>query len=331
MKTILVTGGAGYIGSHISKALARAGYQPVAFDNLSTGHRWAVRWGPLVVGNVEDRPAVRKALEETRAEAVIHCAANALVGESMENPYKYLHDNVVGSLALLEALHETRVPHLVFSSTCATYGEPLTPAISEEHVQSPTNPYGESKLFMERCMKWYERIHGISWISLRYFNAAGADAESEIGESHLNETHLIPLVIEATLGSRSAVRVMGQDYPTPDGTAIRDYIHVEDLADAHLKAMQYLFAGGKSLAFNLGIERGYSVREVIQAVEQVSARKVPRTDSGRRPGDPAVLVATTALARNVLSWTPRYQTIEGIIDTAWRWHVHKPARTVSSV
>ena len=298
-------------------------------DNLSTGHRWAVKWGPLVEGDLADRRLIRRTLENYHIDAVMHFAANAAVGESMENPYKYLHDNVTNSLELLEAMREARVGHIVFSSTCATYGEPRKVPISEAEPQTPVNPYGESKLYVERALKWYERAHGFGWVVLRHFNAAGADPEGEIGEAHDPETHLIPLVIDAALGQRPPVHVMGTDYPTPDGTAVRDYIHVEDLADAHLKALEHLFRGGESTALNLGVGRGYSVREVIATVERAGGRPVPARESGRRPGDPPALVADTRLAQAMLGWSPRYVNLDAIVRTAWKWHasqvVHQAA------
>jgi UDP-arabinose 4-epimerase len=326
MKSILVTGGAGYIGSHTAKALARAGYQPVAFDNLSTGHRWAVQWGPLVEGDIADRNLVRRTIEHYRIEAVIHFAANALVGESMENPYKYLHDNVANSVELLEAMRETGVRSIVFSSTCATYGMPRQVPISESEPQAPVNPYGESKLFVERALHWYEQVHGVRWAALRYFNAAGADPEAEIGEAHDPETHLIPLVIDAALGLRPPVRVMGTDYPTPDGTAIRDYIHVTDLAEAHIKAVEHLLRGGESAALNLGTGLGHSVREVIAAVERTGGRSVPVVEAGRRPGDPVSLVADNRRASLALDWKPRYPDLDAIVGTAWKWHTSQALR-----
>jgi UDP-glucose-4-epimerase GalE len=321
MKCILVTGGAGYIGSHTCKALASAGYAPVVLDNFSTGHRWAVKWGPLVEGSVTDRHLVRKTIENYRVDAVIHFAANALVCESMVHPYKYLHDNVANSLELLEAMRETGVQQIVFSSTCATYGEPQQSPISELTPQVPVNSYGESKLFVERALQWYQRAHGFAWVALRYFNAAGADRGREIGECHLQETHLIPLVMQAALGLRPAVHIMGTDYRTPDGSAVRDYIHVEDLADAHIKALEYLSRGGQSTALNLGTAHGYSVREVIAAAALASGRPVPVHESARRAGDPPVLVANTRRAQEVLSWRPCYSNIEAIMSTAWEWHV----------
>ncbi len=298
-------------------------------DNLSTGHRWAVKWGPLVEGDLADRRLIRRTLENYHIDGVMHFAANAAVGESMENPYRYLHDNVTNSLELLEAMREARVGHIVFSSSCATYGVPRKVPISEAEPQTPVNPYGESKLYVERALKWYERAHGFGWVALRYFNAAGADPEGEIGEAHELETHLIPLAIEATLGQRPAVCVMGTDYPTPDGTAIRDYIHVADLADAHIKALEHLIDGGQNVALNLGTGRGHSVREVIAAVERAGGRPVPARESGRRQGDPPALVADTRLAQGMLGWSPRYVNLDAIVRTAWKWHasqvVHQAA------
>ena len=320
MKTILVTGGAGYIGSHACKALAREGFRPIVLDNLSTGHSWAVKWGPLVEGDIADRELVRETLEYYKVDAVMHFAANASVGESMREPFLYLHDNTIGSMRLLEAMRETGVRRIVFSSTCATYGIPTDVPIAESTPQAPVNPYGESKLLVERALAWYQSAHGFSWTALRYFNAAGADREKEIGEVHDPETHLIPLVIGAALGTEPPVRVLGGDYPTDDGTAIRDYIHVEDLADAHIRALRYLATGGESTAINLGTARGHSVQEVIAAVEQISGHRIPRQTTTRRPGDPPVLVADNRLARKLLGWKPRYTSLEEIVETAWAWH-----------
>jgi len=320
MKVVLVTGGAGYIGSHTCKALARSGFLPVVLDNLSTGHAWAVKWGPLVEGDISDRHLVRDTLTRYRADAVIHFAANALVGESMKDPYKYLHGNVAGSLSLLEGMKEAGVRRIVFSSTCATYGEPTKIPISEATPQIPVNPYGESKLFVERALEWYGRAHGFSWAAMRYFNAAGADPEGEIGECHDPESHLIPLVVDAALGIRPPVQIMGTDYPTPDGTAVRDYVHVEDLADAHIRALRYLETGGASSAMNLGTGRGYSVREVIAAVERASGSTVPARETSRRLGDPPVLIADNRRAQKLLSWHAKYSTLDDIVRTAWAWH-----------
>lgn len=316
---MLVTGGAGYIGSHTAKALHRAGYTPVVFDNLSLGHRWAVKWGPLIEGDLLDPATLPAALLEHRVQAIIHFAANAYVGESMEQPGKYFRNNVVGTLNLLEAMREAGVRHVVFSSSCATYGLPEQLPIPENHPQRPINPYGESKRMGERLLHWFGECHGLRWVSLRYFNAAGADPEGELGERHDPETHLVPLVVGATLGSHPPVRIFGTDYPTPDGTAIRDYIHVSDLAQAHVKALEYLLAGGTPDAFNLGTGTGHSVRQVIRMVEQVGGRRVPFVEAPRRPGDPPELVADPAKAERVLGWRAEWG-LEGIVQTAWRWH-----------
>jgi UDP-arabinose 4-epimerase len=276
--------------------------------------------GPLVEGQIADRHLVRRTLEKYHVGAVMHFAANALVGESMADPYKYLHDNAAHSLELLEAIREAGVRRIVFSSTCATYGVPRQIPISERATQAPVNPYGESKLFVERALSWYASSHGLAWVALRYFNAAGADAKGEIGEDHAPETHLIPLLIQATLGLRPPVLILGTDYPTPDGTAVRDYTHVEDLAQAHVKALEHLDRGGESMAVNLGTGTGHSVREVIAAVERVSRRPVPVRTAARRAGDPAALLADNRCAGEVLSWKPSYTDLDAIVDTAWTWH-----------
>jgi UDP-glucose-4-epimerase GalE len=316
----MVTGGAGYIGSHTCKALANAGFTPVTLDNLVYGHRHAVKWGPFIEGDLADRALLERVMREHSVQAVIHFAAYAYVGESMQQPGKYFANNVVNTLNLLDAMHNAGVQHIVFSSTCATYGLPERVPIDEQHPQKPVNPYGESKLFVERALKWYEVAHGLKWAALRYFNAAGADADGEIGEDHTPETHLIPLIIQAALGMRSHVEVFGTDYATPDGTAIRDYIHVTDLGDAHVKAVEYLFGGGSSVALNLGTGRGYSVREVISSVEHVSGRPVPTRNAPRRPGDPPELVANAAQAGQQLGWYPQHSSLENITRTAWVWH-----------
>ena len=316
---VLVTGGAGYIGSHTAKALHRAGFTPIVLDNLSMGHAWAVKWGPLVQADLADREALPSVMRAHRVEAVIHFAASAYVGESMQNPAKYFRNNVTGTLNLLEAMQEAGVRHMVFSSSCATYGIPQELPISEEHPQQPINPYGESKLMGERLLRWFGECHGLGWVALRYFNAAGADPEGELGEEHEPETHLIPLVIGAALGVRGPVRVFGTDYPTPDGTAIRDYIHVSDLAQAHVRALEYLVQGGAPQAFNLGTGVGHSVLEVIQTVKRLGGRQVPFEEAPRRPGDPPVLVARAQKAASELGWKAQF-SFEEIIRTAWRWH-----------
>jgi UDP-arabinose 4-epimerase len=317
---ILVTGGAGYIGSHTAKLLAAAGHEPVIFDDLSQGHEWAVKWGPLERGSLSDPARLAELFAGRKLDAVVHFAANALVGESMTNPAKYFRNNTVGSLNLLNAMREAGVETIVFSSTCATYGDPVRMPIDETHPQSPVNPYGESKLMVEKILRWYGDSYGLRWMALRYFNAAGADPDGEIGEDHDPESHLIPLVIGAALGTRPAVNIFGSDYPTPDGTAVRDYVHVMDLADAHLRAIERLRAGTPSQAINLGTGRGHSVKEVIDTVARVGGTPVPAIESPRRPGDPPELVAAPTRARDVLGWTCQYPDIETIVGHAWAWH-----------
>jgi UDP-arabinose 4-epimerase len=317
---ILVTGGAGYIGSHTAKALARAGFEPIVFDNLSEGHEWAVRWGPLVQGDLADREALAGAFDTYRPEAVIHFAAHAYVGESVKEPRKYFQNNVANTLNLLGAMLDHGTSRIVFSSTCATYGEPVRIPITEDHPQCPVNPYGESKLFVEKVLRWYEKAYDLKWVALRYFNAAGADPDGELGEDHAPETHLIPLAIQAALQVGPEVTVMGTDYATPDGTAIRDYVHVTDLSDAHVRALTYLVEGGPPTALNLGSGIGSSVLQIIAAVEQAGGRAVPVRHSGRRTGDPAVLLADASRAVRTLGWKCPFSNPQAIVDTAWRWH-----------
>ncbi|MEA2755097.1 MAG: UDP-arabinose 4-epimerase [Aliidongia sp.] len=324
MKNILVTGGAGYIGSHAAKALARAGYRPVTYDNLVYGNHWAVQWGPFVEGDIGDRALLLETFKRYRIEAVMHFAAFAYVGESMTKPEMYFENNVAKSLILLDAMRIAGIKHMVFSSTCATYGTPDEMPITEDTPQQPVNPYGETKLMIERALHWHGKAHGLSSVALRYFNAAGADPEGDIGESHLPETHLIPLILDAALGRRAAIDIYGTDYPTPDGSCQRDYIHVADLADAHVRALEYLLAGGATAAVNLGTGRAYSVREVIAAVERVTGKRVPRREMPRRAGDPAVLVADPTRAANLLGWRPVRSDLDTIIRTAWTWHLRTP-------
>jgi UDP-glucose-4-epimerase GalE len=318
-QSILVTGGAGYVGSHACKALAGAGYLPVVYDNLSRGHREAVRWGPLVEGDLHDVPQLAAALRTHKIVAVLHFAALAYVGESMADPETYYRNNVGGTLALLAAMREAEVATIVFSSTCAVYGVPDRLPISEATARAPLNPYGETKLAIERALHWYNRCYGLRFAALRYFNAAGADPEGEIGENHEPETHLIPRVLRAALGTGEPVEVYGTDYATPDGTAVRDYIHVADLADAHVRALGYLTGGGESAALNLGTGQGCSVRQVIAAVERIAGRPVPFRETARRAGDPPELVADPALARTRLQWQPQHSDIDTIIRTALAW------------
>jgi UDP-glucose-4-epimerase GalE len=322
-RAVLVTGGAGYIGSHAAKALHRAGYRVVVFDNLVAGHRGAVKFGELVEGDTADTSAVRAALRRYEIFAVMHFAAFLDVGESVREPAKYYRNNVTGSLGVLEAMAAESVRHFVFSSTCATYGEPIETPISETHPQAPINSYGASKLAVERALPHFETAHGMRWVALRYFNASGADPDDEIGEDHSPEIHLIPRAIEAATGGRG-LQVFGDDYPTPDGTCQRDYVHVTDLADAHVKALEFISGGGSSAACNLGTGRPHSVREVIETVERVTGRRVPWTLAPRRPGDPAVLYAAAGKAHTVLGWTPRLGSLETIVRTAWDWHRAHP-------
>jgi UDP-arabinose 4-epimerase len=319
-QAVLVTGGAGYIGAHACKALAGAGFRPVVFDNLSRGRREAVRWGPLVEADLADRPRLCAALVEHRVAAVMHFAAYAYVGESVADPALYYRNNLGGTLSLLEAMRETGVGEIVFSSTCATYGIPDRVPIREDAPQRPVNPYGETKLAIERALHWYGKAYAMRSVSLRYFNAAGADPQGEIGECHEPETHLVPLVLQAALGQRPHIEIYGTDYPTPDGTAIRDYVHVGDLAIAHLRALERLRAGGDSAAVNLGTGRGHSVREVIAAAEAASGRKVPSRAAPRRPGDPAALVADPSLAAEILDWRPQLSDLDTLIRTSLAWH-----------
>jgi UDP-arabinose 4-epimerase len=321
--SVLVTGGAGYIGSHACKALAQAGYVPVTYDNLSRGHRHAVRWGPLVEGEIADRAVVAAALKAHQVSSVMHFAAFAYVGESGTDPALYYRNNVIGTLALLDAMREAGVDRIVFSSTCATYGLPEKMPIAETTPQRPVNPYGETKLAIERVLHWYGQAYGLRSVALRYFNASGCDRGGEIGEEHDPETHLIPLVLRAALGAGHPVSIFGSDYPTPDGTAIRDYIHVEDLASAHLRAIRYLADGGASTALNLATGRGYSVREIIAAVAQAAGREVPHLEAPRRAGDPPALVADPSLAKSVLGWQAECSDLDTIIRTALAWETRR--------
>jgi UDP-glucose-4-epimerase GalE len=322
-RRVLVTGGAGYIGSHAAKALARAGYAVVVYDNLAAGHREAVKFGPLVQGDIADVAAVRAAIREHRISAVMHFAALLDVGESVREPARYYRNNVVGTLGVLEAMAAESVSAFVFSSTCATYGEPIETPIPETHPQRPINSYGQSKLVVEQALPHFERAYGLRAIALRYFNAAGADPDGELGEDHSPEIHLIPRALEAATGG-PGLQVFGDDYPTPDGTCLRDYIHVSDLATAHVMALQSLAENGRSAAYNLGTGRPQSVRGVIESVERVTGRSVPWTLAPRRPGDPAALYAAPEKARAELGWVPRVSDLDSIVETAWRWHKTHP-------
>ena len=324
---ILITGGAGYIGSHTAKALAREGYSPVVVDDLRTGHRSSVRWGPFIEADVSDATALDQVFQAHPIARVIHFAGSAYVGESMQAPGLYFQNNVGASLSLLEAMRRHGVREIVFSSSCATYGHPHTIPIAEDHPQQPVNPYGESKLMVEKMLSWYARVYDFRYAALRYFNAAGADPDGELGERHEPEPHLIPRVIAAALGELACVDVYGTDYDTEDGTAVRDYIHVTDLAAAHVAALGYLASGGVSTALNLGVGRGHTVREVIAAVERVSGRAVPYADLPRRAGDPPRLVADPRKAAELMAWRPLHSTLENIVATAWNWHVSDAGRS----
>ena len=323
---ILVTGGAGYIGSHTCKALAAAGFMPVAYDNLVFGHEWAVKWGPLARGDILDRGRLEEVFRQYKPSAIVHFAAYAYVGESVEQPAKYYKNNVTGTLTLLEAMRDHGVEQMVYSSTCATYGRPQMIPIPEHHPQNPVNPYGASKLMVEQILADFSAAYRLRSISLRYFNAAGADAEGEIGEDHDPETHLIPLVLQTAAGKRPNITIYGTDYDTPDGTCIRDYVHVSDLAEAHLLALKALSSNGSSASYNLGTGRGFSVREVIQTAHSVTGRVIPVREGPRRPGDPPRLVADATRAKTALGWTPKYADLNQIVKSAWSWSLrHHPA------
>ena len=320
MARILITGGAGYVGSHCAKALAAAGHDGVVFDNLLFGHREFVRWGPLIEGDIRDASVLDAAFSKYRFDAVMHFAALAYVGESVNVPGRYYDVNVHGTRTLLDAMVRAGVHSIIFSSSCAIYGEPERMPIIEHTVPNPINPYGFSKLVCERMMDDFDLAHGLKSARLRYFNAAGADPTAEIGEDHDPETHLIPLVLDAASGKRPNVMVYGTDYPTPDGTAVRDYIHVGDLARAHVLALQHLLKKGDTIAVNLGTGHGASVRQVIDTARRITGREIVVRDASRRAGDPPVLVADAKKASAVLGWAPQYSDLATIITDAWRWH-----------
>lgn len=318
---VLVTGGAGYIGSHTCKRLSQNGFTPVVFDSLVYGHREAVRWGPFVQGNLHDTGELMAVMREHSIGAVVHFAAFAFVGESMQRPDIYYDNNVVGTLSLLQAMRSVGVSQLVFSSTAATYGVPQQSPIPETHPQLPVNPYGASKLMVERILQDYAAAFKLASVALRYFNAAGADAQGELGEDHTPETHLIPLALAAAQQKAEPLTVFGDDYPTPDGTCVRDYVHVTDLAQAHVAALRHMHTGAQgAMAYNLGNGQGFSVREVLAAAEQVTGRPVPHRMGPRRAGDPPVLVADSRKARQELQWEPQHASLHEIVATAWRWH-----------
>lgn len=317
---ILIVGGAGYIGSHTNKLLAESGNETVVFDNLVTGHRDFAKWGEFVEGDLAQIEQIRDCFERYPIEAVMHFSAFSNVGESVADSGKYYQNNVVNAVNLLDVMREFKVTRFIFSSTAATFGTPVEIPITEEHPQKPVNPYGHSKLMVEQILKDYDQAYGIKHINLRYFNAAGADPDGEIGERHDPETHLIPLAIHAALGQREPVQIFGCDYGTADGTCVRDYIHVNDLADAHIKAFDYLNRTGESSDFNLGNGVGFSVREIVEKVRRVSGHNLEVEQVARRPGDPETLISSSAKACEILGWIPQFHEIDTIIQTAWDWH-----------
>ncbi len=321
---ILVTGGAGYIGSHMVWLLLEKGYDVVVIDNLEKGHKKAVLGGKFYNGDLKDKEFLEKVFAENDILAVIHFAASSLVGESVQNPIKYYYNNVYGTLNLVDTMIKHNVKKLVFSSTAAVYGEPENIPIIEEDKTQPTNPYGETKLAIEKMLKWMDVAYGLKFVSLRYFNVAGSHPDGIIGEDHNPETHLIPIVLQTALGIREKVIVYGNDYNTKDGTCIRDYIHVIDLCDAHLKAMEYLEKNNKSEIFNLGNGMGFSVMEVIEKASEVVGKKIPYEIGPRRAGDPSILVASSQKAQELLEWQQKYNSLETIISTAWKWHSTHP-------
>ncbi len=317
---ILICGGAGYIGSHMAKMLVAQGHAVTVFDNLSTGHSEAVKWGTLVQGDLLDQAALAALFAANRFDGVMHFSAKSLVGESVSNPALYYENNVIGTYNLLEAMRRVEVNTLVFSSSAATFGQPVQQFIDESHPQHPINPYGQTKLFVERMLTDYHTAYGLNSVSLRYFNAAGADPDGEIGESHNPETHLIPNVLKAALQGGQRLKIFGKDYETMDGTCVRDYIHINDLCSAHLLAVQYLKNHPGGHGFNLGNSKGFSILEIIEAAQRVVGRKIPFDYEAKRPGDPATLVANSALIHKELGWQPDYTDIEAILATAWNWH-----------
>lgn len=318
---IMVTGGAGYIGSHTSKALAKAGHTVVVYDNLSTGFRELARYGTFVHGDILDEAKLRTAMAEHKPDGIIHFAASAYVGDSMKWPGAYFRNNVTGTLNILEAMRLEHVPSIVVSGTCAVYGQPEIVPIAEDCPKAPINPYGASKLFMERMLEDFHMAHGLNWVSLRYFNAAGCDREREVGELHNPEPHIIPRIFMAMEGKLPQLEIFGNDYPTPDGTCVRDYIHVEDLALAHVRALEYLAKGGVSKAFNVGTGNGFSVKQLVETAEKLTGKKVPHVYAPRRPGDPPFLIANPSLIHSTLNWQPTCSDVETVISSAYAWHI----------
>jgi UDP-glucose 4-epimerase len=324
MDNILVVGGAGYIGSHMSKCLAERGYNPIVFDNLSTGHREAAGYGPFIEGSTADGRLLEQVFAEHDISAVMHFAADCYVGESVVKPAKYYRNNVANTINLLNVMVSRHVSNFVFSSSCATYGEPVQSPMTEQHPQNPVNVYGRTKFMVEQVLRDFRDAYEFDYISFRYFNAAGADPEGEMGEDHEPETHLIPIVLQTALGQREKVTVFGGDYPTPDGTCVRDYIHISDLAQAHLLGLERLLGGHPGGSYNLGNGKGYSVKEVIDACCAVTGQSIPFTMAERRPGDPASLIASSQKAMTALGWQPEFGDLHTMIETAWKWHTRHP-------
>ena len=323
--SILVLGGAGYIGSHAVDQLINKGYEVIVVDNLLTGHKAAVHPDArFYEGDIRDKTFLKSVFEKETIEGVLHFAASSLVGESVEKPLKYFNNNVYGMQVLLEVMHEFDVKNIVFSSTAATYGEPKEFPITESTPTNPKNPYGESKLMMEKMMKWCDNAYGMRYVALRYFNVAGAKSDASIGEDHTPETHLVPIILQVALGQREALAIYGDDYDTPDGTCVRDYVQVEDLIAAHILALEYLKAGNESNFFNLGSNQGYSVQEMLEAAREVTGKEIPAKIAPRRAGDPSRLVASSAKAQAILGWKPKFTDVKEIIKTAWEWHVSHP-------
>ncbi len=319
-QTVLITGGAGYIGSHANSVLAARGYETLVLDNLVYGHKDLVQWGKLIVGYISDTALLQQVFSTYHIDAVMHFAAYTYVGESVTDPAKYYLNNVGGTLNLLRAMQRAGVNKLIFSSTCATYGVPQEIPLTESHPQNPINPYGRTKLMIEQAMADFSQAYGLQYLALRYFNAAGADPQSRVGERHDPETHLIPLTLLAGLVPHKTLKIFGTDYETPDGTCVRDYIHVTDLAEAHALGLEYLLDGGTSNAFNLGNGQGFSVREIIESARRVSGQEIPAIEAERRAGDPPFLVGSAEKIHSVLGWKPQFTNIDAIVSTAWNWH-----------
>ncbi len=324
MINILVIGGAGYIASYMCKYLAKSGYQPIVLDNLIYGHRESVRWGPFFKGSMADRNLLSHIFSEYEISTVMHFAAFCYVGESITDPGKYYRNNVAATIGLLEMMVEKNISNFIFSSSCATYGEPVEIPITEQHPQNPINPYGRSKLMVEQILRDFRIAYDLKYVSLRYFNAAGADPDGELGEDHKPETHLIPLVLQTALGQKEVLHIFGDDYPTRDGTCIRDYIHIDDLAQAHLLAMERLINNVGDGEYNLGNGNGYSVKEVVETANRITGKPIASKITKRRIGDPAVLIGSSEKAIKELGWKPRFSDLDMIIETAWKWHRNHP-------